>query len=251
MALIVADRVKEASASTGTGAFALSGAPAGFRAFSAVCSVGDTCYYTIQAVDASGVPTGDWEVGLGAYSATNTLTRTTVLASSNAGAAVNFATGAKQVWLDIAAQQITNLSWPAVKYALVYKNTNQALPPSTWTNASFEVIEHDAAGFFSSAAPTRLTVPAGVSKVRLVGNAELTSSISSDIRIVKNNTFDTVPGQGRGTVTSGAGNISTAILKVVPGDYFEVRIFPSSTATLNGQADTWFSIEVVERISGQ
>lgn len=97
MALIVADRVLESSTSTGTGAFTLAGATTGYRAFSAVCSTSDTCYYFIEAVDANGNPSGDWEVGLGTYSGTNTLTRTTPAASSNAGAAVNFAAGTKRV----------------------------------------------------------------------------------------------------------------------------------------------------------
>jgi hypothetical protein len=107
MARKVADRVLETSVTTGTGALTLAGAITGYRAFSAVMtSPSDTCYYTIQAVDAAGTPTGDWEVGLGTYSASNTLTRTTVIASSNANAAVNFAAGTKQVWLDFPAAQL-------------------------------------------------------------------------------------------------------------------------------------------------
>lgn len=105
MALIVADRIKETSTTTGTGAFTLAGAMTAFQAFSAVCtSPSDTCYYCIQAVDSGGNPTGEWEVGLGTYSAANTLTRTTVLSSSNAGSAVSFSAGTKQVWIDITAR---------------------------------------------------------------------------------------------------------------------------------------------------
>ena len=97
MTLIIKDRVVETSTSTGTGNFTLSGALAGYRAFSSVCSTNDICYYMIEAIDASGVPTGDWETGLGTYSAANTLTRTTVIASSNSNAAVSFAAGTKRV----------------------------------------------------------------------------------------------------------------------------------------------------------
>lgn len=103
MAHIVKDRVKETTTTTGTGALTLSGAMTGFRAFSAVCSVGDTCRYGIQAVDSNGLPTGDWEVGYGTYSASNTLTRTTVVDSSNAGSAVSFSAGTKQVWIGMDA----------------------------------------------------------------------------------------------------------------------------------------------------
>jgi hypothetical protein len=103
MALIVADRVLETSTSTGTGAFTLAGASSGYRAFSAVCSTSDTCYYFIEALDANGNPSGDWEVGLGTYSSANTLTRTTPAASSNAGAAVDFASGTKRVGISATA----------------------------------------------------------------------------------------------------------------------------------------------------
>lgn len=104
--LVIADRVKETSTTTGTGAFTLSGATTGFVAFSSACSVADTCYYCIQAVDATNLPTGEWEVGLGTYSGANTLTRTTVLASSNANAAVSFTAGGKQVSLVQPAAQV-------------------------------------------------------------------------------------------------------------------------------------------------
>ena len=104
MATIVADRIKETSTSTGTGNFTLAGAATGFRAFSAKCAVGDQFYYTIQAVNDIGAPSGDWEVGLGTYSATNTLTRTQVIESTNAGAAVNFAAGSKEVFITLPAK---------------------------------------------------------------------------------------------------------------------------------------------------
>lgn len=99
MPLIIADRVKEASTTTGTGDFALAGAATQFVAFSNVCSIGDTFYYAITG------PTTEWEVGLGTYSAANTLTRTTVTASSNAGGLVNFSAGTKYVWIDFTAAQ--------------------------------------------------------------------------------------------------------------------------------------------------
>lgn len=104
MAHIIADRVVETTTTTGTGAFELSAAVTGFRRFSAVCATSDTCPYYIETVDAFGVPTGEWETGIGTYSAANTLTRTTVLASSNANAAVNFAAGTKRVAISLLAR---------------------------------------------------------------------------------------------------------------------------------------------------
>jgi hypothetical protein len=108
MTLQVHNRVKETTTTTGTGALTLAGAMTGFLRFSARLSVGDTCYCTTQAVDANGAPTGDWECGLYTYSGTNTLTRTTVKQSSNSDAAVSFAAGTKQVWIDLEASQYVN-----------------------------------------------------------------------------------------------------------------------------------------------
>lgn len=91
--LIIADSVKEDSSSSGTGDLVLNSALTGFRRFSSVCSVGDTAFCVARGVDAGGSPTADWEVFYGTYSAANTLTRTTTLASSNGGSAVNFPSG--------------------------------------------------------------------------------------------------------------------------------------------------------------
>lgn len=94
MALIQADRVKETATAPGTGPVTLLGAVTGFQRFSAVMTTNDVCYYTIA--DQSGA---NWEVGIGTYSGTNTLTRTTVLASSNSGSVVNFTSGTQDVFI--------------------------------------------------------------------------------------------------------------------------------------------------------
>lgn len=94
MPLVLADRVKETSTSTGTGTFTLAGAVTGFRTFSVVGN-GNTCYYCIADQNGS-----NWEVGLGTYTSSGTtLARTTVLASSNANALVNFGAGIKDVFV--------------------------------------------------------------------------------------------------------------------------------------------------------
>lgn len=106
MAHITKPRVGESTTTTGTGALALDAALTAHQRFSAVCSVSDTVWYDICAVDADGAETGDWEEGLGTYSASNELTRTTVVASTNANAAVNFGAGTKYVRLVAEPRQI-------------------------------------------------------------------------------------------------------------------------------------------------
>jgi hypothetical protein len=101
MALVVKDRVKVTTATTGTGTLALGSAVAGFQAFSAVLSNADTTYYAIFESS-----TGAFEVGLGTYaSPANTLARTTVLESSNAGSAVNLTAGDADVFITYAAEK--------------------------------------------------------------------------------------------------------------------------------------------------
>lgn len=99
------DRVLETCTANTTVSFTTTGAVTGFRTFASQLSVGDTCYYSAQQVDASGTPTGAWENGLGTYSAANTLTRTTVLESSNANTAVTFGAGTIQLAIGLLAMR--------------------------------------------------------------------------------------------------------------------------------------------------
>ena len=96
MALILKDRVQETSTTTGTGTLTLAGAVTQFQTFSSAVGNGNTTYYTIY--NAGGT---QWEVGLGTVGA-GTLSRDTVLASSNANALVSF-TGTLYVFGDYPA----------------------------------------------------------------------------------------------------------------------------------------------------
>lgn len=90
----------ETTTTTGTGALTLAGAVAGHQtlAQSGVANA-DTVELIIRAVNSNGIPTGDWERSICTYSTTGpTITRTTVLQSSNSDAAVNFAAGTKRVY---------------------------------------------------------------------------------------------------------------------------------------------------------
>jgi len=115
MAILVKDRVKETTTTTGTGTVTLLGAAAGFQSFSAIGN-GNVTYYAIV-----GQSTAEWEVGIGTYTSSGTtLSRDTILASSNSGSAVNFSAGTKDVFV----------TYPASAGQLPYTFNNQT---STYT----------------------------------------------------------------------------------------------------------------------
>lgn len=103
MANIFANGVMQPSATLGTGNLTLDAATPGYKNFGTVMAIGDTCHYSIMSVDSVGRPTGEYERGKGTYSAVNTLARTYVFESSNAGGLVNFAGASKLVMLTILA----------------------------------------------------------------------------------------------------------------------------------------------------
>ena len=112
MAFVLADRVQETTTSTGTGTITLAGAVTGFRSFAAVGN-GNTTFYTIA--DQSG---SNWEVGIGTYTSSGTtLSRSTVLSSSNSGNLVNFGAGTKSVFVTLPASRAV---YPAFISAMIF-----------------------------------------------------------------------------------------------------------------------------------
>jgi hypothetical protein len=146
MALVLKDRVKETSTTTGTGTLTLGGAAAGFQSFS-VIGDGNTTYYAI--VDSA---TGDWEVGLGTYTSSGTtLARSVVLESSNSGSAVNFSSNAKDVFVTYPAER-------AVVGGMGYVENAATVTSSSTINAGHNALS---AGPVTVSGGAAVTVPAG------------------------------------------------------------------------------------------
>ena len=136
MALVVKDRVRVTSATTGTGTFTLGAAVNTFQDFSVIGN-GNTTYYAI--VDSA---SGDWEVGLGTYTASGTtLSRDTILESSNSGSAVSFGAGTKDVFVTYPAEKavyfdaavavnIDNLKFDANTISTTDTNGNLTVAPN-------------------------------------------------------------------------------------------------------------------------
>jgi hypothetical protein len=101
MALVLYDRVQQTGTANTTVSFTLSATPAGYQSF-AVVGNANTTYYS--SFDSS----GNWEVGIGTYATGGTLTRTTILSSSNSGSAVTFS-GTVTVFISYPASKSVNL----------------------------------------------------------------------------------------------------------------------------------------------
>ena len=102
MALVINDRVKETSTTTGTGVFSIGNAVTGFDTFADGVGNSNTTYYCIAHQDQD-----EFETGLGTLNGdSSTLTRTTVISSSNSDSAVNFSSGTKDVFCTIPASKL-------------------------------------------------------------------------------------------------------------------------------------------------
>ena len=146
MALVVKDRVKSSTTTTGTGTITLGAAAAGFQAFS-VIGDGNTTYYTI--VD---TVNGTWEVGIGTYTSSGTtLSRDTVLESSNSGSLVNFAAGSKDVFVAYPAER-------AVIGGMGYIENSATISQSSTINAGNNAVS---SGPVTINSGITVTVPSG------------------------------------------------------------------------------------------
>ena len=97
MALVISDRIKETTTTTGTGTYTLGGAITGFETFTANLSNADTTYYC--CTDGT-----DFEVGLGTFASSGTtLARTAILSSSNSNTAVNWTSGTRNIFCTLPA----------------------------------------------------------------------------------------------------------------------------------------------------
>ena len=120
MALVINDRVKETSTTTGTGTFSLAGAATGFETFVSGVGTGNTTYYSI-VLDG----TNEFEVGVGTVTdaSPDTLSRDTIISSSNSDNAVNFSSGTKTVFCTLPASRAMSPSMTATGYVVTHAST--------------------------------------------------------------------------------------------------------------------------------
>jgi hypothetical protein len=127
MAFILNDRVKETSTSIGTGTFNLAGAEVGFESFVSGVGNSNNTYYAI-----SNDGTNEWEVGIGTVTSgsPDTLSRDTIISSSNSDAAVDFSAGTKTVFCTLPATRTPSAGMTATTFVVTHSQTisdNQTL----------------------------------------------------------------------------------------------------------------------------
>ena len=99
MALVLKDRIKETTTTTGTGTYTLAGAVGGFEAFSQIGNSNTTYYCCTDGTD--------FEIGIGTYTASGTtLARTTILQSSNSDNAVSWSSGTRTIFCTLPAEKM-------------------------------------------------------------------------------------------------------------------------------------------------
>jgi hypothetical protein len=150
----------------------------------------------------------------------------------------------------------TNLPW---KGARVVLSANQSVANNAFASASWASATVDTNGFWSAGAPTRLTVPTGVTKVRVSAsiewalNATGVRAMSLNMTPISTGVTNTTAGSFGATAPGVASLVSavaatSGIISVSAGDYFELRVGQTSGAALNMIAGnrTWLEIAVVE-----
>jgi hypothetical protein len=223
MALVLKDRVKETTTTTGTGSLTLLGASVGYQSF-LVIGNGNTCYYAISSTTGN-----EWEVGIGTYSTTGpTLARTTILSSSNSGSVVSLSAGTKDVYV----------VYPAEK--AVYEDSSNKVVQSDFVN-----LDVSGTATLATATITSGTVSsAPVSATDLVNKTYVDALVASGIHFhqpvrVESPTALTVT-YNNGTAGVGATltNAGTQVALVIDGITMAVNdrvlIYQQTTQTQNG-----------------
>tara|TARA_R110002074_G_scaffold376719_1_gene553848 strand:+ start:377 stop:832 length:456 start_codon:yes stop_codon:yes gene_type:complete len=120
MALVINDRVKQTSTTTGTGTFSLGSVSQDFESFVSGIGNGNSTYYCITNTGSD-----EFEVGIGTVTdaATDTLSRTTVISSTNSDALVDFSAGEKEVFCTIPAKRTISPVMTATGFVVTHAST--------------------------------------------------------------------------------------------------------------------------------
>jgi hypothetical protein len=212
MALIIADRIRETTTTSGTGDIYLGGAVAGFNTFSSVLVNGDTTFYSMIATSG-----GAWEVGVGTYSlSTNSLVRTTILSSSNAGTIVSFSSGTKNIFITQPASRSVY-----VDGTNVVASNSATIPNSLLANSAVTIngtsVALGSSATITAAASAALTIGTGLSGTSYNGSTAATITIDNTVVTLAGSQTLTSKTLTAPSLTAGTAAAGTAPLKFNSG----------------------------------
>jgi hypothetical protein len=166
MALVLADRVLETTTTTGSGTISLAGASVGYQSFSTGVGNGNQTYYTIASQSAT-----EWEVGIGTYTAVgDTLSRDTVLASSDSGNKVTFSAGNKQVFVTYPAGKSVYFSTSGTISANSGTITDVASPTAAFDAVNKQYVDDLVEAGVTYHTPVKYEVPSTVGNLNATYN---------------------------------------------------------------------------------
>ena len=216
MALEIADRVKETTTTTSTGTYTLAGAVDGFQSFAAVGD-GNTTYYA--CTDGT-----DYEVGVGSYTASGTtLSRVTILESSNSDAAVNWGAGTKEIFVTV----------PAEKYLVRDASGNVSLTGNLTVSGTVDGRDVSADGSKLDGIESGATADQTAAQIRAKVEAASDSNVFTDADHTKLNGIEANAKDDQ-TITAGSGLTGGGT-----GDVTLSHADTSSQASVNGSGRTY------------
>jgi len=237
MALILKDRVKESSSSSGTGNITLGGAFPGYQTFNAAIATGSTVYYTIHNLTA-GFDT-EWEVGLGTFTSPATLARTTILSSST-GSTINFTAGASglEVFITQPAEEAVYLNNATGKVEIGGNGTNTV----SFTNINTTNLTATTVTLTNGTISANAANATDIVNKTYVDNLVLSGThfhepvlVEEDVALVA--VYNQPNGAGNGvgaTLTNNAANAALVVDGVSVANTARILVFAQSNAVQNG-----------------
>ena len=218
MSLVLLDRVRETTTTTGSGTLTLDGAVTGFQGFSALGN-GNTTYYTIQG-------TTQWEVGIGTYTA-GTLSRDTVISSSAGGSKLTLTDGTKDVFVTLPAEKLV---------ISVAGRTGEVSLSNT---------DISGLGTMSTQNANAVAITGGTASLTSLTTATIQATNSAGLSL-KNSAGTTQINMGAG----GGDNLSLNVSTNINGTNAQVDISPTGTGHVHMKPSGTGSVEIAPTNAG-
>jgi hypothetical protein len=237
MALVLKDRVRESSTTSGTGSITLAGAYTGYQSFATAIASGSTVYYTIRNTTAPN--DGEWEVGVGTFTSPSTLSRDTVFSSSTGGTKVSFSTASTlEVFVTQPAEQALYTNEATGKVEANGNGSNTI----SFTNINTTNLTANTVTLTAGTITTNAANGTDITNKTYVDNLFSTGITYHDPVLVESPTaltatYNQPGGAGNGvgaTLTNSGANVALSIDGVSLSNTARVLVYQQSNAVHNG-----------------